>query len=323
MILIQRIVVLLLCGIAVIGCKSGKKQQDIEKITTTINGYEYHYDVVTGATVENKEKTTPMDYEEKLKQMFWSPKPSVGFVKGDYYHAEATFDEGHLASVDIVKDGDKIVFAELDEIVSPTYYAKDFAGSSKRYSGYAFLQAKSQRTDKTLVTLVNSLTYLEHQIVQENRLAGEFKTVRGSSNSINRGFLPTIATLTEQVAKPSGQYYYSLTKDMGDGITARLLVVTENGKIIKAKYDEFFGDTQEAISSPDMKQFYRQSKYHSITYPQLTNVDFKAFADSLASSIIESQDMLNPIVAMPADGSLDKEMQNYKQLAAELKEKMQ
>lgn len=295
----------------------------LERLTVVIKGHEYQYDVVTGASREAKSDTLPpMDYEKKLKQMFWSGKPALGFVKGDYYHTDTLFG-GYTALITIVKDSGKLAMVELDEVAPPDYYAPEWAGHPKRLSGYAFFQAQSQRTHKTLVTLVNGFSLLEHQMVSENRLTGEFKTVKGASNSIRKGFLPAIARLAPRTSQASGYYYYGLTKELGGGLSGRVQVIEKDGKLVKVQYDEYFEDTKELIADKGLQQFYRQSKCQSVSYPQVTGDNFKAFANQIQTGVVTSQNLLRLPREVETSRKFKKELRNYKSIARELMSKME
>ncbi|HBV66801.1 MAG TPA: hypothetical protein DEF04_00440 [Clostridiales bacterium] len=295
-------------------------QPEAVKETFTINGHEYTVDAVSGPTKEVPfdKNTPPMDYNEKLKKMFWSGKPAVGTVEGDLYHKEYPFNDGYVAVIDVVKEKGKIVLVELDEIASQSYYARQWAGGPKRLSGYGFFQAESQRTDATLMTLINSMTYLEYQMMSENRLTGDFKTVRGSSNSATKGFIPAAKELAEEMTEPSEQRYHSITKDFGDGISARLLVITNTNGISSVKYDEYFADIQDEIKDQELKQFYRQSKYYSIDYNWVTCKDFKHYSDDISMAAIASKDLLQLTPEVENNAKFTEELNRYKTLAIEM-----
>lgn len=285
-----------------------------------INGYDYTVNAVSGATKEVPfdKNTPPMDYDKKLKQMHWSGRPAVGIVQGDLYHKEYMFNDGYVAVIDAVKNKDKIVMVEMDEIASQNYYAGKWAGGPKRLSGYGFFQAKSQRTDLTLATLINSMTYLEYQMVKENRLSGDFKTVRGSSNSATKGFIPAANELANEMSKPSTQKYNSITKDFGDGTFARLVVITNADKISSVRYDEYFADTQEEIIDKALKQFYRQSKYYSADYNWVTGKDFKHYSDDISATVIASQKLLQLTPEIHENAKFAVELSHYRTLAVEM-----
>lgn len=308
------------------GCGGGTQQKQtdvdssgVESVRVTINDHTYDYDVVSGATKEVKNTGNPIPYEEKLKQMFWSGKPAEGYIEGDYYHTDTVFAKGYTALIDVVKKDGKLVLVEFDEVGPKDYYAPEWAGRAKRLSGYGFFQAQSTRTDSSFMTLINGLTYLEHQMLSENRLTGEFKSVKGSSNSVRKAFMPAVERLAPATEKPSGKYYYGLAKKLSDGgIISRIQVVKEGSKIVSVKFDEIFEDTPEAIKDPKLQQFYRQSKYFSKDYPTVTGQDFKAFSDRIAADVISSQDLLKLSSEIEKNSAFQGELENYRTLAKEL-----
>ncbi|MGX7420335.1 hypothetical protein ACWOFR_16205 [Carnobacterium gallinarum] len=264
-----------------------------EKTAITINGHTYEYDVVTGATkeVEVDESKAPLDQKEKDAKMFWSGRPVVGEIVGDYYHNEIVFNEGYTAIVDVVTDNDKVALVEFDEIGPGDYYDGDWAGKNKRLSGYAFFQATKPRTDVTLVTIVNTMTYLESQMMNENRLDGEFSTIKGSSNSANEGFLPVASELADTIKTSSKQKYYGITKNLKDGLFARLIIIKEDDTITDVRYDEYFADTEDEIKDKELRKYYRQSKYYSKDYSSETAENFREDVDNLKKSVLEKQDL--------------------------------
>lgn len=54
------------------------------------------------------------------------------------------------------------------------YYDTRYSGVNKRLSDYPEFQASNTRTDDTLVTVVNGITYVEKQMRDENRVTGNF-----------------------------------------------------------------------------------------------------------------------------------------------------
>jgi hypothetical protein len=146
---------------------------------------DYNYDVVTGATRTTfGSNPNPLyTYEEKLKKMFWSNQPPLGLMKGNYFTNMGYFDVGNKGIVEIITDDtQKIIHVEFNEYVQKNYYASKYAGANKRLSDYAFFQAQNPRTDTTLVTVVNGITFVERQMREENRVTGNFETVKGSSH---------------------------------------------------------------------------------------------------------------------------------------------
>lgn len=260
----------------------------------TFNETTYNYDVVTGATRttfgSNPKPLYP--YEEKLGKMFWSNQPPLGLLMGNYFTNEGTFDVGNKGIVEVVTDSQgKILSVEFQEYGAPDYYESKYAGANKRLSDYAFFQAKSPRTDETLVTVVNGITFVEEQMRKENRLAGNFKTVKGSSTTARQGLMAIASELAPVIRQPSPIQYLGYAEDFGNGLIGRIQLTTENGKILTARYDEYFADQPENIQEPQLKPYYRQSKYYSLTYNEATNHQFKKFSDQLTKTIVDTQSL--------------------------------
>lgn len=255
--------------------------------------HQYTYDVVSGATQTTFGTTPPALYskEEKAEKMFWSNQPPLGILTGYYYKAENTFDgsnQGQLEVVTSPKDG-RILNVEFTEFASEPYYEKKYSGVNKRLSDYAFFQASNTRTDETLVTVVNGITFVEQQMRQQNRLDGEFLTVKGSSTSARRGLMPLAQSLAKTIKEPSPQRYHGSAKELSNGLIPRLEVITEGGKIVAVTYDEYFADQESKMTAPELKEFYRQSKYYSIDYQAKFGTEFNQFADQLVTEILAQQ----------------------------------
>lgn len=298
--------ILLSSTLLLVACGSNDKKESthsskenasekIESVEYDWNDHHYVVDAVSGATVEapsDNEKTT-MDEAEKAEKMYWSGRPKVGQVKGDYYHNEVVFNEGYTAVVDVVTSDNKIQLVEFDEIGPGDYYDGDWAGMNKRLSGYGYFQASKGRTDKTLVSIINTMTFLENQMIEENRLDGTFKTAKGSSNSANEGFIPAANELAKAIKTPSKESYYSITKDFGDGLFGRLIVIMnkENKKITDFRYDEYFADTKDDIKDESLKKYVRQSKYYSKDYSSESGENFREQATTLKENVIKENSL--------------------------------
>lgn len=258
----------------------------------TFDSHEYEYDVVSGAT-ESTIGTKPKplyDYDEKLKKIFWSNQPPLGLLVGNYYTNTGTFDVGNKGIVEIVTDDQgKILNVEFNEYAADDYYDNHYAGVNKRLSDYAFFQARNPRTDTTLATVVNGITFVEKQMREQNRVTGNFETVNGSSTTAREGLMVIAAELDTAIKTPSESTYYGYAEELENGLIGRLQLVTKAGKIESVKYDEYFADQPEKMSDENLKKYYRQSKYHSIEYNEATKNDFIQFADTLTKDIIEQQ----------------------------------
>lgn len=254
----------------------------------------YNYEVVTGATQTTfgSNPKPQYTYDEKLKKMFWSNQPPLGLIEGNYFTNEGYFDVGNKGIVEIVTDDtNKIITVEFNEYGAENYYASKYAGANKRLSDYAFFQAQNPRTDTTLVTVVNGITFVEKQMREENRVEGNFETVKGSSTTARQGLMAIAAELKDAIKQPSKTKYIGYAEDFGDGLIGRLQLTVTDGKIDTARYDEYFADQSEKIASDQLKKYYRQSKYFSLDYNEETNNDFVKFADELTNTIVAQQSL--------------------------------
>lgn len=274
--------------------------------------------------MKQREKTVSI-----LDRLSWSVQPPKGLIKGDYYREEARFsscfngDLGHLGILETVTNDGKIIMVEFNEQCSPTYYIRHFQNADKRLSDYGFFQASKERTAATGVVLVNGITSVEAQMVAQNRLTGEFDLVAGASNSIRRSMLPLAEKIAKRLDQPSGQLYYGLSRELEPGVTGRLQLVIENSKIIRFFYDEIFADTPEEIENPELKPYYRQSKYHCPEYISTSGAGFNSLSDLLAQSVLIHQDLLG-LKDLPYTQEQNRasEWDRYLLLASELQKEM-
>lgn len=260
-----------------------------------------------------------------LEKLFWSVQPPAGFIKGEYYKVENWFaphfpgDIGYQGILEVVQENGKLQMVEFNEINNPTYYIKRYQGVSKRLSDYGFMQATKERTAKSGVVLVNGITHLEKQMVEQNRLTGDFDLLTGASNSIKRSMLILAEEIAMQLKTTSGKYYYGLAEPVGNGITGRLQVVTEKGRITSCFYDEIFADRQEEIEDTELKAYYRQSKYFCLDYVSTIGVGFNNIVDLLAKKVIKDQRLTSldglPFTEPPKRAQ---EWDNYLKLAERL-----
>ncbi|MFB5336982.1 hypothetical protein [Enterococcus faecalis] len=271
-------------------------KESAAKVSYERNGHTFEVDAVSGPTVEANNGQSGISPEEKAQKMYWSGRPEIGEVQGDYYHHEVVFDGGYTALIDVVVKDQQIQLVEFDERGPKNYYSEEWAGVTKRLSGYANFQANNARTDQSLVTVVNTMTFLENQMVTENRLDGAFQTAKGQSNSANNGYLPAARALAKEIKEPSKEHYTSLTEDFGEGLSGRLTVITlkDSGKIIDLRYDEYFADTEEEIKDAKLKAYSRQSKYFSKDYAQKSGENFKKEVDDLRKKAIEENKLVSP-----------------------------
>lgn len=290
---------------------------DPQSSGVVINGHTYEYDTLSGATVKPsrsvvKKPAIALDVKERL--MYWTNEPPLGLIEGEYYGTKFTF--GHnrthfIASADLVVNNGKIVHLEMDEQLSPEYYDKKWASHKKRRSGYTFFQQSKQRTDDTLVTWGNGITFIEYQVLKWNSLNLDFDTVHGSSNSARDAFIPAVGKLKDMVAKPSGQYYLGLTLPLENGLLARLELVFEGKRIIRANYDEVFPDLPDQIKDPALKKYYRTSKFESVFYEGDGNA-FREWATQLNDLIVKENSLQVSMANAPA------EFKNFEMLAKKI-----
>ena len=244
----------------------------------------------------------------------WSVQPPMGMLRGDYYRIEKRFppyypgvegqfpaDPGHLGIVEAVKDGDKLIWVELNEITAPSYYRHLYQGISKRRSDYSFWQYTKSRMQKAGAVLTIGMEYVEKQMMEKQSLAGDFDLVASASGSVKK-LLTFAEELNQELDKPSGKKLYSYAEDYGYGLTGWLKVVVEDGKILSCRFDEIFADDAEKIVHPELKKYYRQSKYDCPTYEDpfpsgwdrhAFLVGFRTQMDNLNSKVVATQDMLD------------------------------
>ena len=261
--------------------------------------------------------------QEKIDAMYWSIQPPKGIIVGDYYSGQKVFDGGYEAYAEVVVNNNEIVHIELNERPPATYYAAEWAGETKRRSGYGFFQAKSPRTDYTLVTLINGMSYLEWQVLKNQKLDFDYKTLFGSSNSARNGFVPLLKEIAKEVKeKATDKRYVGITQPYDCGISTRLEVIYEKGKIVDLKYDEIFADDKENIKNPVLREFYRQSKLESIEYNRITNKSFRTFVNTLRREVLRSQSLTEfPTDALKLDMPHIKEAcEDYLFLAEKIKD---
>lgn len=253
---------------------------------------------------------------EEVAWLKYTVQPPLGVVKGDYYYAENFFGvqpwtKGHNGQLRVVKDDTgKIVFVEFDEITMDNYYNHYFDSRHKRRSDYGLWQASKERQAKAGIVLVDGMAHVERQILERQSLEGDFDLLTGASGSM-RNILPLVAELAEAVKAPSGKRYYGIAEKFGYGLTGWLQVVTENGKIVSCLYDEVFADTKDEISYPELKQYFRQSKYFSPCFeepfPPGWNlhawlISFRGLMDCLNARVVETQNLLDIDGLMHVDG---------------------
>ena len=123
-------------------------------------------------------------------------------------------------------------------------------------------------------------------------------------------------------AKNSNKRYVGITQPYDSGISTRLEVIYENGKIVDLKYDEIFADDKKDIKNKTLQEFYRQSKLESIEYNRITNKSFRTFVNTLRREVLRSQSLTDfPTDALKLDMPHIKEAyENYLFVAEKIKD---
>lgn len=224
----------------------------------------------------------------KVIDLDWSAQPKLGITKGDYYRIEERFRQGHLGILEVVKSGDEIVHVEFNEMTRPNYYHRYFQNVPKRMSEYNF-----DMGEKKGAAWIQSVVQVENQMLEEQRITGEFDVVSGASNSINQAMIPMAEKLAPSLDKASNEKYYSIAEDLGEGLTGSLKVVLRDKKIVSVEYDEIFADSPDEITDKNLKQYYRQSKYDSVEYEEPSRIGFNVQMDALNDKVVETQDLLD------------------------------
>lgn len=274
-----------------------------------------------------REKTTDV-----LAQLDWTVQPPLGLVKGDYYREEMYFsshhpgDPGYKGILEVVKKDGRLKHVEYNEITAPSYYIQLYQNVSKKRSSYCFYQATKERTSQSLKVLDNGIYNLEQQMVEDNRLTGDFDLVTGASNSVKRSMLPLAAKVEATSQGESGKKYYAYAKRHPQGLSSRLEVVVEKNKIGACHYDEIFADQADDIKDEQLKKYYRQSKRHCIEYESSYPDGFNTVFDLLEKRVLLSQDLLD-LSGLPWTEDSDKRPRNeewdrYLELAKILLEEM-
>ncbi|MGL5610709.1 MAG: FMN-binding protein [Cetobacterium sp.] len=233
----------------------------------------------------------------------WTVQPKEGVVKGDYYKIEERFRQGHLGTLEVVKNNGKLVHIEFNELTRPNYYNRFYQNVSKRLSPYNFSMA-----EKSGVAWIEGVLVAENQMIKEQRLTGTFDMVAGASNSIQQSMVPLAEKLNSQMDKKSDSKYYSVSENFGNGLTGVLKVIVEKGKIVECRYDEIFADSKDEIKDKKLKEFYRQSKYWSIMYDEPSRIGFNVQMDALNDKVVKTQNLLD-LTDLPAT----EKSGNYKQ----------
>ena len=233
--------------------------------------------------------------EPTIYDQGWSIKPAYGIIKGDYYKEEMVFRQGHTGILEVVTgDNGELLMVEFNETGRPNYYTRLYQNQNKRMSEYNFTMGERKGT-----AFIQGVLAVEEQMIANQSLTDPVDTVSGASNSVEQAMLPLAEKIDARLADGSTQKYYSIAEDIGGGLSGRLEVVTEDGKIIYCHYDEIFGDNPEDIEDESLKQYYRTSKYDSIYYEEPSRIGFNVEMDMLNEKVVETQDMFD-LSGLPA-----------------------
>lgn len=245
---------------------------------------------------------------------FWTVQPPQGLLTGNYYRIEERFppyyqgvegqfpaDPGHLGIVEVVKQGEEIIFIELNEITAPTYYNHLYQNISKRRSSFPIWQHEKPRMVGTHANITLGLQFVEKQMLEGQRLSGHFDLLASASGSAKK-LIKIAAKLEEQIKEPSTQTLYSYSENFGYGLTGWLKVVIEDDQIVACKYDEVFADEPDDIVHEQLKKYFRQSKYDCPTYedpfPPTWDrhaflIGFRTLVDNLEMKVLATQNLFD------------------------------
>jgi len=229
--------------------------------------------------------------------MNWSVQPELGIIKGDYYKAERLFRQGHMGTVEVVKYNDDIVFVEFNERTRPNYYNRYYQDVPKRLSDYNFSMGKIKGA-----AWIESVLLVEKQMIDGQRITGDFDMVAGASNSINQSMIPLAEEIDGVLSEGSDVKYYSVAEKFDGGITGRLQLTIKDGKIIWCHYDEIFADDPADISPRPFKKYYGESKYASVVYDEPSRIGFNIQIDALNEKVIKTQNLFD-LEGLPATGA--------------------
>lgn len=227
----------------------------------------------------------------------WSIQPSLGTIKGNYYVESERFRQGHLGILEVVVNDDgEIILVEFNEQTRPNYYVRFYQDMPKRMSEYNFSMGLEKGA-----AWIQGVIAAENSIIENQSLTDEVDIVSGASNSVKQSMMPLAAKIDARLAEGTTKKFYRHAKDLGGGLTGMLDIVVENGKIIECRYDEIFADYPSEIEDVNLKAYYRQSKYQSITYNEPSRIGFNVQMDALNDYVVETQDMFD-LSTLPAIG---------------------
>lgn len=247
-----------------------------------------------GIDISIYEKASEQNASSEEFSLEWDAQPQLGLIKGDYYKIEERFRQGHLGTLEVVQNEGKLVEVEFNELTRPNYYKRYYQNVPKRNSEYNFDMGASKGA-----AWIQAVVSVEQQMLDNQSLTGDFDIVSGASNSIEQAMLPLAEKINATLGNPTGMKYYAIAEELGGGLTGKLKVIVQDGKIIECRYDEIFANSPEDIEDPKNKQYYRVSKYESIEYHEPSRIGFNVQMDALNDKVIETQDMFD-LTGLPA-----------------------
>ncbi len=272
-------------------------------------------DLVSGATVSSKAMMFAADYalalargekpaadpklvEEKPKTIYeegWSVQPTLGLTKGHYFREEELFRQGHLGVLEVVtNDAGEFVYIYFNELCRGNYYNRYYQNVPKRMSDYNFDMGK-----KKGAAWIQGIISAEQQMLANQSLTADVEVVSGASNSVVQSLVPLAKKIDARLSEGTDQMYYSYAEALGGGLTGKIEVVVQDGKIIRVHYDEIFADTEDEIENEKFKKFYRQSKYESVLFDEPSRIGFNVQIDLLNELVQQTQDLFD-IHTLPA-----------------------
>ena len=276
--------------------KQSTEVDAVSGATLSSNGIKNAVQKALNTASGNEEANAALD--EKPATLFdegWSVKPKYGIVKGNYFKESQVFRQGHTGVLEVVtSDKGELLMVEFNETGRPNYYTRVYQDQGKRLSEYNFTMG-----EKKGVALIQGILAAEQQMIENQSLTDEIDCVAGASNSVQQSMIPMAAVIAERLDEGSTQKYYSIAEDLGGGLSGKLDIVVENGKIIDCQYDEIFADSPEEIEDEVLKPHYRTSKYYSIYYEEPSRIGFNVQMDALNAKVVETQDLFD-LTDLPA-----------------------
>lgn len=233
--------------------------------------------------------------EKTVYEEGWSAQPQLGLLKGNYFYEEERFRQGHLGTLEVVTDDDgKLIYIYFNELCRGNYYNRYYQNVPKRLSDYNFSMG-----EKKGAAWIQGVLVAEQQMLEHQSLTQEVDLVSGASNSVEQSLVPLAAKIDARLAEGTKAKYYSYAEELGGGLTGKLEIVAEDGRITKVHYDEIFADTPEEIENEAFKSLYRQSKYESVTFDEPSRIGFNVQIDLLNELVVRTQDLFD-IETLPA-----------------------